>query len=179
MLKMKRILCLCAVLMLPIIGNANPFKYNKTVEFNIGYTVSNWISSIAQDELLMSGYGIGISVYGIYADIGFTQHGDYYINHMLDKHSSYRTIDWHIGYAIPFCSWFKIIPVIGQSHLYYGRIFEPYKEIDRVNAQITNNSKLDYGAILQFTLCHILNLQLEIERYNLGASIGIRIPLYK
>lgn len=175
---MKRVICLLLIILLPFIGNATPFKYNKTIEFNVGYKTSNWITSIAQDKLLMNGYGVSISVFGIYADLGFTEYGDYYKNHLFNNHPKYRTIDWHIGYAIPLCSWFKIIPVIGKSRLYYGRIFEPYVEIDKTNTKIPYNRKLDYGAILQFTVFHILNLQLEIERYNLGASIGIRIPLY-
>ena len=182
---MKKLLLLFALSIIPASSFAQSLlvERNKTFDINIGYVSCGAVAGTNRNDIYgISGIQCSLSGWGVYVDIATNTEGSHSGNMGIDKYDGYYALSWHVGYALPLCNWFKVIPHIGmQTWLkgYYdgsdwyvneGTIVNEFKDARG------DYRKFDYGATLQFTAFKHLNIYVNVTSYNVGAGIGFSVP---
>jgi hypothetical protein len=175
---MKKLLLIIATLLTIGVTEAQEVKNNAFLVRNkgcvaaFGYNGSGW----SFDNV--DGVTALLNIYGVHFDFSFNAEGNNEGNTGIDIYQGYRTRSFHIGYSIPICNWLKITPVVGYNN--WGKGY--YDGLDYTVGQsgiqnkFTATSRIkgfDFGAVVSAEIAKTVVLYINIERYNIGAGVGI------
>ena len=145
---------------------------NKMCIAAFGYNGNGWRHET------VDGFSAMMNILGVHIDFGFNGEGNNEGNTGIGKYYGYKTSTWHIGYSIPACEWLKITPVVGSSKWAKGY----YDGLDyTADGNGIHNKfypseqykKFDYGVVISAEIAKFVVLYVNVERYNIGAGLGI------
>lgn len=183
---MRKLIIFIALIFICAASSAQESKFlarNKGVSFGIGYNNSGSFRLLKDDYITgVNGMSIYMFCWGAYLDVAFNTEGDQSGNMGIDIYDGYKTSAFHVGYAIPLCKWFRVIPVIGYSKwaegYYDGSDYgvNGYGIVNRFYPRKHLNA-VDYGVVLQFMIGKWVDIVVNVEAYNIGIGAGIIMPL--
>ena len=161
-------------------GQSTFLERNKTIDVNLGYSSLGATAALHRDNIHgVNGMHCSLSGWGAYFDFSVNTEGAYERELGLEKYNGYYVNSWHVGYALPVCDWFKIIPTIGihtwLKGYYDGSdwFVDDYGIVNRFKDARGDYRRFDCGASFQFTLFKYLNLYVNVTSYNIGGGIGL------
>lgn len=109
------------------------------------------------------GFGVSLSVFGVYADFLWSTpqytNDNHLINELWDDYSAYTI---NLGYQIPIFRWLRIAPIIGYSQTNYG-----YTDIGTLNQHIDED-----GDIINH---HDYIVKKRFHELNYGGAIFVQL----
>ena len=137
---------------------------NRRMIIGASYSALNW------SQTNIAGITTSISIYGIYADIGFNTQGNFKFKGDGTPRNGYKVNSYNIGYTIPISHRFRLTPIIGYMNFQSG-IYD-CQSVNEFSA-IHTDKKINYGFVVGYEVFEALSITATLQRHVIGFGVGL------